>query len=99
MKMSFSLATVGAVGLISAASWITWSSSDQSEHALTPAPPLTQVVKAYREGDFQAGVAVVLYKHDYADLDELGTKLTALLNRLVAINVNAVSLDWPIYTG
>lgn len=96
--MSISLATSAAVGLIVATSLIIWGDY-QDVQPVSPAPPLSQVVNTYHRGGFQAGVAVVLYKHDYADLAELGAKLDTLFDRLVAINVNAVSLDWPIYTG
>lgn len=47
---------------------------------------------------FEAGVSLLLHASDYSDPADLSSKMEALLLRLASLNVNAISLVWPIYT-
>jgi hypothetical protein len=52
----------------------------------------------YHDGDYQAGIDVLLFNTDYNDANDLNWKLDQLFDRLIQDHVNSISLAWPIYT-
>ncbi len=71
--------------------------------APTPTPTPTSIpikkVKDPREkeSDFHAGIAVLLYGTDYSGMDELNRKLNRLFDRLISLEINSLSLNWPVF--
>lgn len=69
--------------------------SDEATQKATPA--IKSVANPREKEGFQAGIAVMVYRSDYQDMDDLNWKIEALFDRLIGLRINTISLNWPIY--
>ncbi len=61
-------------------------------------PALAETSPTGHEAVFRAGMNVLLLPNEYNSLDELDWKTDALLDTLSDLGVNALNLDWLLYT-